>query len=178
MGAFEELAEGCIAAVLCRTTPVDVGRLSLVSKTFRSAADSDEIWDRFLRSDPKLIADIISQFPSLANATTKRAFYLALSNHPILNRDGRMVYYCFLLPSNLSPLKCLLLMLFDLLFYLFMQSVQLDRKSGKKCYMLAARSLSVGWAGVAWEDFEQNRNWTSMPDSRFPLNFSITCLLN
>lgn len=100
MGAFEELAEGCIAAVLRRTTPVDVGRLSLVSKTFRSAGDSDDVWNRFLRSDPELIASIISQFPSLANAPTKRALYLALSNHPILTHDGRkVILYC---SSNLS----------------------------------------------------------------------------
>jgi len=81
-------------------------------------------------------------------------------------------WYINIIVLKFSPFKRCLSMLFDL----FMQSVQLDRKSGKKCCMLAARSLSIGWAGVAWEDFEQNRNWTSMPDSRFPLNFSISSI--
>jgi len=44
----------------------------------------------------------------------------------------------------------------------------LDRKSGKKCVMLAARSLDIDW-----DDDEEYWNWTTMPDSRFVLNFSI-----
>ncbi|WJX24118.1 hypothetical protein P8452_13263 [Trifolium repens] len=42
MTEFGELPEGCIAAILSRTTPLDVGRLSLVSKTFCSAAKFDD----------------------------------------------------------------------------------------------------------------------------------------
>ncbi|WJX27475.1 hypothetical protein P8452_16288 [Trifolium repens] len=40
---------------------------------------------------------------------------------------------------------------------------QLDRKSGKWCYMLAARSLDI-----AWGDDDRYWNWIAMPDSRFP----------
>ncbi|CAL0321050.1 unnamed protein product [Lupinus luteus] len=41
-------------------------------------------------------------------------------------------------------------------------SFQLDKKSGKKCYMLGARALSIAWGDTHcyWE-------WTNMPDSRF-----------
>jgi len=49
-----------------------------------------------------------------------------------------------------------------------MQSFQLDRKSGKKCYMLAARSLAI-----AWGDDNRYWNWIAMPDSRFDLYFSF-----
>ena len=42
-----------------------------------------------------------------------------------------------------------------------MQSFQLDRKSGKKCYMLSARSLAITWG-----DDDRNWNWITMPDSR------------
>ena len=49
-----------------------------------------------------------------------------------------------------------------------MQSFQLDRKSGKKCYMLAARSLDI-----AWGDDDRYCNWIVVPDSRLALNFSI-----
>jgi len=49
-----------------------------------------------------------------------------------------------------------------------MQSFQLERKSGKKCYMLAARSLAI-----VWGDDERYWNWISLPDSRSALKFSI-----
>jgi len=88
MTGFEDLAEGCISSILSRTTPVDAGRLSLVSKTFLSAADSDAVWNHFLPSD---IDSIISQSPSLANAPSKKALYLALSHRPIIIDDAKKV---------------------------------------------------------------------------------------
>ncbi|XP_045809080.1 F-box protein PP2-B10-like [Trifolium pratense] len=132
MAAFEDLPEGCISTILSRTTPLDAGRLSLISKTFHSAADSNAVWDQFLPSDTNFIDSIISQSPSLANIPTKKALYLALSDRPIIIDNGK-------------------------------KSFQLDRKSGKKCIMLAARSLSI-----VWGDDERYWNWIALPDSRFP----------
>ncbi|KAL4296246.1 hypothetical protein GQ457_12G001890 [Hibiscus cannabinus] len=45
----------------------------------------------------------------------------------------------------------------------FDASFQLEKGSGKKCYMLGARELAVIWGNTPayW-------NWTSQPDSRFP----------
>ncbi|KAJ1409312.1 Phloem protein 2-like [Sesbania bispinosa] len=128
---FEALPEGCIAGILSRTTPVDACRLSLVSKTFRSAADSDAVWNTFLPSD-HLFSSIISQSPLLANAPSRKALYLALSHHPTIFDQGR-------------------------------KSFQLDRNSGKKCYMLAARALTI-----VWGDTERYWNWITLPESRFP----------
>ncbi|KAK7278268.1 hypothetical protein RJT34_23294 [Clitoria ternatea] len=72
-----ELTEGCIADILSHTTPVDACRLSLVSKSFRFAADSDTVWNRFLPS-------IISQSSFLPhNFPSKKALYLALADHPL-----------------------------------------------------------------------------------------------
>ncbi|CAI8603229.1 unnamed protein product [Vicia faba] len=102
MTQFEELAEGCISTILSRTTPVDAGRFSVISKTFHSAADSDA------------------------------ALYLALSDRPIIVDNG-------------------------------LKSFQLDRKSGKICYMLGARSLSI-----CWVHDERYWKWITMRTSRFP----------
>ncbi|XP_027366491.1 putative F-box protein PP2-B12 [Abrus precatorius] len=126
---FEELPEGCIAAILSRTTPLDACRLSLVSKIFRAAADSDAVWDRFLPSDYRTI---ISQSSFVPNNPSKKVLYLALSDNPIIIDQGK-------------------------------KSFQLDKKSGKKCYMLAARALLI-----IWGDTTEYWNWTSLPDSRFP----------
>lgn len=93
MEAFKELPEGCIAAILSRTTPIDVGRLSLVSKTFLSAANSDIVWNHFLPADSQFIDSIISQYPSLATAPTKKALYLALSDHTIIIDHAEKVFF-------------------------------------------------------------------------------------
>ncbi|XP_057426318.1 F-box protein PP2-B11-like [Lotus japonicus] len=73
---------GCIAAILCRTTPLDV----IVSKTFRSTADSDTVWNHFLLSN---YHSIVFQSPSLANGPSKKALYLALSDHPVIIDQGK-----------------------------------------------------------------------------------------
>jgi len=134
MTSLEVLPQECIAIILSRTTPVDAGRLSVVSKTFCSSADSDEVWTRFLLlSSPEVMAYIISHNPSL----TKKVLYLALSDvhRPIIIDHGRMGFY-------------------------------LDRKSGKKCYILAAQSLFIPYGALVAPN-------TNMPPSRFALNFSI-----
>ncbi|CAO2825976.1 unnamed protein product [Amaranthus hypochondriacus] len=43
------------------------------------------------------------------------------------------------------------------------QSFGLDKRSGKKCYMLSARSLEIEWG-----DMLQYWDWISIPESRFP----------
>ncbi|KEH42965.1 hypothetical protein MTR_1g078460 [Medicago truncatula] len=88
MKSFEELSEGCIATIHSRTTPIDIGGFSVHSKTFRSAADSDDVWNCFLPSD---ISSILSQRPSLANIPTKKALYLALYDHPIIIDHGQKI---------------------------------------------------------------------------------------
>ena len=93
MTEFEELSEGCISAILSRTTPADAGRFSVVSKTFLSAADSDAVWNQFLPSDSHFIDSIISHSPSLANAPTKKALYLALSDRPIIIDNDQKVFF-------------------------------------------------------------------------------------
>ncbi|XP_061342622.1 putative F-box protein PP2-B12 [Gastrolobium bilobum] len=127
---LQALPEGCIAHILSYTTPVDVCSLSLISKAFCSAAESDSLWDRFLPSD---LVSIISESSSslLATSSSKKALYLALSDHPIIIDHGT-------------------------------KSFQLERKSGKKCYMLSARDLSI-----IWGDTPEYWNWITLPGSRF-----------
>nr|AFK47300.1 unknown [Lotus japonicus] len=115
MVVFENLPEGCIANILSLTSPLDVGRLALVSSAFRSAADSDAVWDRFLPDD---FNSIISHSSSTAAADSSSSFkskkdlYLSLSHNPLIIGDGK-------------------------------KSFQLV--NGKKCYMLSARALSIVW---------------------------------
>ncbi|XP_057451786.1 F-box protein PP2-B11-like [Lotus japonicus] len=123
-----ELPEDCITDILCRTTPLDVARISVVSKILCSITNSDTIWNHFLPSD---YHSIIPQSLSLGNAPSKKSIYLALSDHPIIIDQGK-------------------------------KSFQLDRKSGKKCYMLSARALYISIG-----DDERYCRWVTIPESRF-----------
>lgn len=86
------LPEGCISYILSYTTPVDACRLSLVSKAFRSAAQSDTLWDRFITS---ALSSLVSpsSFPS---SHSKKHLYFALCDRPIIIHNGTKVtiYRC------------------------------------------------------------------------------------
>lgn len=87
----DELPEGCIATALSLTSPKDACRLALVASTFRSAAESDAVWERFLPPD---YYDIISRSidgPDSLNFGSKKDLYLYLCDNPILIDGGTRV---------------------------------------------------------------------------------------
>ncbi|PIA63121.1 hypothetical protein AQUCO_00200860v1 [Aquilegia coerulea] len=118
------------------TSPRDACRLSLISKDFKSAADSDTVWEKFLPHETNEI--ILSQLQSesdesalINDVKSKKELYFTLCQNPILIEDGNM-------------------------------SFSLDKWSGKKCYMIAARRLRI-----AWKDTPEYWTWQSLPDCRF-----------
>ncbi|KAL3631655.1 hypothetical protein CASFOL_024639 [Castilleja foliolosa] len=132
-GDIHALPEDCIAIALSLTSPKDACRLSAVAATFRSASQSDTVWDRFLPSDYRdLIKRAVDGSDSLlAKSNSKKDLYLHLCDHPILIDGGR-------------------------------KSFSLEKRSGKKCYMLAARELVI-----VWGDTSQYWKWITLPESRF-----------
>lgn len=92
MDRFARLPEGCMAEILSLTSPIDSIRASAVSKGFKSAVDSDTIWERFLPSD---IQDIISTSKS-PEVYSKKDLYFALSDSYLLLDGGKMVIHSFL----------------------------------------------------------------------------------
>ncbi|CAB4285521.1 unnamed protein product [Prunus armeniaca] len=138
---LQNLPEGCIANVFSLTTPRDACRLSSVSRSFKSASESDAVWDRFIPPENHTILSLqspsssVSSSPSspssTSNSKSKKELYLTLCDNPVLIEQGKM-------------------------------SFSLDKSSGKKCYMISARALSIVWAETPryWK-------WISLPDSRF-----------
>ncbi|KAL7083963.1 hypothetical protein ACP275_14G195500 [Erythranthe tilingii] len=132
-GEIYALPEDCIANALSLTSPKDACRLSAVASTFRSACESDTVWDRFLPSDYR---DIISRAVDgpdslLADIHSKKDLYIHLCDHPLLIDGGG-------------------------------KSFSLEKLSGKKCFMLAAKELSI-----VWGDSPEYWRWISLPESRF-----------
>ncbi|XP_019198334.1 PREDICTED: putative F-box protein PP2-B12 [Ipomoea nil] len=108
------LPEDCIAAALSLTTPRDACRLMLVASNFRSAAQFDAVWERFLPLDHRdLVSRAVNSADLLALAS-KKDLYFYLCDHHIIIDDGT-------------------------------KSFSLEKGSGKKCYMLGAKSLQIVW---------------------------------
>ncbi|XP_010241135.1 PREDICTED: putative F-box protein PP2-B12 isoform X1 [Nelumbo nucifera] len=125
---FYALPEGCISDIISLTSPRDACRSSAVSLVFRSVAESDVVWERFLPSDYK---EILSRSDSPLLFSSKKHLFFHLCHHPILIDNGN-------------------------------KSFALDRCSGKKSFMIAARELSI-----VWGDVPQYWRWRSLPNSRF-----------
>nr|GMD67859.1 F-box protein PP2-B10-like [Ipomoea batatas] len=79
---------------------------------------------------PPRLTDIISRSASPVVYSNKKELYFALCNSPILLDDGAKL------------------------------SFSLDRRSGKKCFMIAARQLEI-WSGHD----DDGCQWESLPDS-------------
>lgn len=170
----QELPEGCIAEILSyAATPADLLNLSLVSKAFASASEYDTVWGRFIPSD-------LSSFlpsSSIPSSTSKKALYYALSDNPTIIDQGKKVYATTILSSScLILIQCLgnetVLQCCVVSLNFFMQSFQLEKRNGKKCFMLSARDLNIIWGGTS-----QYWKWTNLPQSRLAsvyFSFSFT----
>ncbi|XP_024007435.1 F-box protein PP2-B10-like [Eutrema salsugineum] len=128
--SFEDLPEECISNIISLTSPRDACVAALVSKTFKSAVDSDAMWEKFLPPD------YASLIPGSRVFSSKKELYFALCDH-FLIEDGSKSFW-------------------------------LEKASGKKCIMLSALDLAVGYEEDAslihsleyWK-------WYPIPESRF-----------
>ncbi|KAK4851010.1 hypothetical protein QYF36_011771 [Acer negundo] len=85
---FNKLPEECVSAILSLTSPLDACRSSLVFSTFRSAMESDMVWDRFLPSD---YSDMVSRSLTHLNFSSKKQLFQYLCN-PLLIDGGKLSF--------------------------------------------------------------------------------------
>lgn len=90
MDFFSELPEGCVSDILSLSSPRDVCRSSAISKGFKSVADSDAVWDRFLPSDHR---EIVSRSVTPVPFSSKKQLYFCLADSPILLDGGKLVIF-------------------------------------------------------------------------------------
>ncbi|KAL2941200.1 putative F-box protein PP2-B12 [Bienertia sinuspersici] len=136
---FYVLPEGCIAAVVSFTGPRDACRFSSISKVFKSAADSDAVWEHFLPSDYR---DILARSSdgsalSLLDSLSKKDLFLRLADTPLLIDDGDM-------------------------------SFSLEKSTGKKCFTIAARNLAITWGDTprywAWNSVPESSRFSEVAE--------------
>ncbi|KAK4852621.1 hypothetical protein QYF36_025561 [Acer negundo] len=85
---FNELPEECVSAILSLTSPLDACRSSLVFSTFRSAMESDMVWDSFLPYD---CSDMVSRSLTPLNFSSKKQLFQCLCN-PLLIDAGKLSF--------------------------------------------------------------------------------------
>ncbi|XP_074352859.1 putative F-box protein PP2-B12 [Apium graveolens] len=152
MLGMNALPQKLIEEIVSRTSPGDAcGSLSLVSKKFRSAANSDHVWQRFLplhkicrragsdrcvRDDPwrNIDSDTLHAFATIKD------LYLFLSDNPLLIYDdyGDCTYFCL---EKLSGKQCFRIGARDLL--------QIDPKGWSVCIDMQP-SLTYSWSDIAF----------------------------
>ncbi|TXG65158.1 hypothetical protein EZV62_006433 [Acer yangbiense] len=84
---FNELPEECVSAILSLTSPLDACRSSLVFSTFRSAMESDMVWDRFLPSD---YSDMVSRSLTPFNFSSKKQLFQCLCNPLLIDAEPQL----------------------------------------------------------------------------------------
>ncbi|CAH9080223.1 unnamed protein product [Cuscuta europaea] len=88
MDDFTMLPEGCISEIVSFTSPADASALSVISKRFKSATESDTVWKKFLPSD---IDEIVSKSSAPFDLPpTKKELYMFLSHSHIFLDGGKL----------------------------------------------------------------------------------------
>ncbi|KAG5549761.1 hypothetical protein RHGRI_014909 [Rhododendron griersonianum] len=109
---FSALPESLvIVEILSRTSPRDVCRFSAISRGFKSVADSDNVWDRFLPSDHR---KIISRSVYPVAFSTKKQLYFLLADGFVLLDGGKLSFSldkasgkkCFMLGARELAIEC------------------------------------------------------------------------
>lgn len=88
MDPFATLPEETVSEILSRTSPLDASRFSAISKGFKSAAEANYVWGRFLPPD---WPEIVSRSASPVVYTTMKELYFSLCHSPISLDAGRLV---------------------------------------------------------------------------------------
>jgi hypothetical protein len=87
---IQRIPEECLAKAICLTSPADACRAAAVSASFRSAADSDAVWEQFLPPDCDAV---LERAVHLVDSSSKKELFMDLSDddeHVLLD-DGKIV---------------------------------------------------------------------------------------
>ncbi|CAF1999678.1 unnamed protein product [Brassica oleracea var. botrytis] len=102
---FDTLPEDCISMVIYRTSPRDACVVASVSKTVKSAAESDLVWEKFLPQDYSSLVP-----PRSVDFSSKKEMYMSLADDSVLIDDGKKSFWL----EKGSGKKCYMLSAMDL----------------------------------------------------------------
>ncbi|XP_047072043.1 putative F-box protein PP2-B2 [Lolium rigidum] len=139
----QRLPEECLAMAICLTSPADACRAAVVSAAFRSAADSDAVWERFLPPDCDAIQE---RAVHLVDASSKKELFMDLSDEHILLDDGKMSFGL----QRTNGAKCYMLSQTELgIDWINVDLYWRKRSDPDSRFSKVAELLSVCWFGVS-----------------------------
>ncbi|TXG68562.1 hypothetical protein EZV62_003497 [Acer yangbiense] len=86
------LPEDCISRIISFTSPRDACRSSVLSPAFKSAADSDAVWETFLPSDYQQIISSSSSTTTTLVSLPKKDLYFYLCDSHLLVNNGTLSF--------------------------------------------------------------------------------------
>ncbi|CAN0892403.1 Putative F-box protein PP2-B12 [Linum grandiflorum] len=132
---MNDLPEDLIATILSFTGPRESCRLAVISATFWSASLSDTVWDRFLPADyQSILSGDDDEKVNKNEDEDNPPSYISKKDHFL-----RLCHNPTLIDGGTK-------------------SFSLDKRSGKKCYMISCRDLYITWGDTP-------RYWKWIPDS-------------
>ncbi|KAL9408689.1 hypothetical protein AB3S75_047133 [Citrus x aurantiifolia] len=91
MDITDTLPTECMSHIISLTTPRDACRLSVACRVFKSAADSDSVWEKFLPSDYKeIISSSVSNSSLITSFSSKKDLYFHLCHNSIIINGGTL----------------------------------------------------------------------------------------
>ena len=81
---LDDLPESCVTHVLALTSPRDACRCAAVSPSFRDAAESDAVWERFLPPDYRAVLLRAGSGRLAPPPSSKKEAYLRLSDSAVV----------------------------------------------------------------------------------------------
>ena len=84
---LDDLPESCVTHVLALTSPRDACRCAAVSPSFRDAAESDAVWERFLPPDYRAVLLRAGSGRLAPPPSSKKEAYLRLSDSAVVVGD-------------------------------------------------------------------------------------------
>lgn len=94
---LDHLPEDCFAHILSFTSPGDACRCSLVSWSFRTMADLDSVWEKFLPSDH---AEILSRLVCPITYSSNKELFIRLCSRNLID-GSKKVNFQLLFAFNL-----------------------------------------------------------------------------
>ena len=101
---IQGLPEECLSHIISLTSPADACRIAAVSPIFRSAAESDAVWKRFLPSD---VVEIVSRSDTRVEYSSAKELFFLLCNSILIDGGCKVSFdsYYFLGRSPVTKLQ-------------------------------------------------------------------------
>ncbi|EOY11555.1 Phloem 2-B15-like protein [Theobroma cacao] len=146
---LDQLPQDCFAQILSLASPIDACRISVLSSTIRVAADSDNVWEKFLPSDYQ---DILSRLLHPLVYSSKKKLFLRLCNPHLIDGGHKSMA----LENRSMPIHHVKGDMTDCECHGYKTWMAI----GKKRYVLSAKELKT------WAENPLFWTWKSFPASR------------